>query len=301
MIAIDLGSNTCRVIEYNCETKQFICEYEKIVKTADGIEKSSLISEATIERVIEALRSAQDKIDFKNQAIEAYATAALRMATNSKFALDEIYKHTGVQFKIIDGDLEAKLTHMAVKNRLDILNIDNSSFVLVDVGGGSCEVIFSQDEKVHSKSFNVGIVTVTQRATSSSEIPQLIDEALKPIKEYINTFYQNSPKPKTYVSTAGTPTTVASYLSGMTYKTYDSKKINGLSLSREQLLKSLDDLLALSEEDRSTYVGVGREDLIITGILIIEKFYKLLGFNDSIVVDDGLREGIALHYCSSNS
>ncbi len=56
-------------------------------------------------------------------------------------------------------------------------------------------------------------------------------------------------------------------------------------------------LLSLDEKSRQELVGVGREDLIVAGILIFKSLYALLGFNEAYVVDDGLREGVAIAEC----
>ena len=45
IVAIDLGSNTIRVTKLNCQTKKFEVEYEKLVKTADGLTTTKLINQ----------------------------------------------------------------------------------------------------------------------------------------------------------------------------------------------------------------------------------------------------------------
>ena len=58
-------------------------------------------------------------------------------------------------------------------------------------------------------------------------------------------------------------------------------------------------LLSLSLEEREIAVGTGRSDLIAAGILIYKQLYKLLEYEQCVVVDDGLREGVALEMCNS--
>ncbi|HFU77298.1 MAG TPA: phosphatase, partial [Epsilonproteobacteria bacterium] len=59
MIAIDLGSNTLRVLEYDCKSAKPLSEYEKVVKTADGLAEHGSINPASIERVVVALKEVQ--------------------------------------------------------------------------------------------------------------------------------------------------------------------------------------------------------------------------------------------------
>jgi exopolyphosphatase/guanosine-5'-triphosphate,3'-diphosphate pyrophosphatase len=98
------------------------------------------------------------------------------------------------------------------------------------------------------------------------------------------------------VLTAGTPTTIAAYLNGMDYESYNPKKINGYILSLGDCYRVHDDLLAMDEASRTRYVGVGRENLIIAGILMVTSIYDVLHAQEAIIIDDGLREGIALEY-----
>ena len=299
MIAIDLGSNTLRCIVYDCVTKEFANQFEAIVKTADGLHVSKKINENAVQRVIDALLKADKKLDFFSHKVCAYTTEAMRQAGNAQDVLEQIYQKTGVLFEIISGDKEAAYTTLAVKNRLDHLGHFADSFTLVDIGGGSTEVIFYDNGKIISKSFHIGIVTLTQSCTKIEQIKERLDELLLPVEEYINTHYINYTKPPVYVQTAGTPTTIAAYLQGMNYQTYESAKINGYTLDVEKIQSVLEELLAMDEKTRSFYVGVGREDLIISGILIVQKMYEILGYTQSVVIDDGLREGIALDFCEN--
>ena len=296
VIAIDLGSNTLRVVKYDCESRSIIDEYEKIVRTADSITKNGLIDKNAQERIISGLKEAKELIDFRNCKIKAVTTEAMRVAKNSLEVLKNIKDNTGIEFEVIDSTQEALYTLKAVQSRLNILKKDIKNFVLVDIGGGSTELIFYIDGEVHTKSFNLGIVTVTNMANSLEDIDKILDTKIVEIKDYVQKYLKYN---LTFIATAGTPTTIASMKLGFTYKTYDAKKINGVELFVDELDIYLEKLLSMSKEDREKTVGVGREDLIVAGILIFKRIYLVLNMDKSIVIDDGLREGVALSLCSS--
>ena len=299
MIAIDLGSNTFRCIEYDCATNRFGKDFERIVRTADRMHETGIISEASIERIVNAAREAREVLDFESNDVMAVTTAAMRMAGNSAEVLERIEKEGGVRFKIIDDAAEAAYTMRAVRNRLEVLQMPADDFVLIDIGGGSTEVMFYRDGEFESRSFPVGIVTVAQQCEGPETVCKALTSMLHPVKEYVGEHYAKQGKPRTFVATAGTPTTIASFLQGMTYETYDAHKINGTVLSLGQCGEALEGLLALDDETRAVYVGVGKETLIVAGVVIVEEFYKLLDFNDAVIVDDGLREGVAIAYCEA--
>lgn len=300
MIAIDLGSNTCRFLHVNCESGEKISEYEAIVKTADQLHQTKKISYAAQERVITAIETAQKQMHFEGERIVAVTTEAMRQATNAHEVLHEIKVRTGIAFELIDGEKEAYYSLLAVKHRLDILALKHDTFVLIDIGGGSTEVTFSFDQRVISKSFKVGIVTVAQQCTTLQEVRTYLQSALKEVCTFIDEVYAKHHKVHTLVATAGTPTTISAYLLGMDYESYDPDKINGYTLTCKNIQKALNELMAMDKAKRSFYVGVGRENLIAAGIVIVEAFYEILGFESGIVIDDGLREGIVLHHCQKS-
>jgi exopolyphosphatase/guanosine-5'-triphosphate,3'-diphosphate pyrophosphatase len=291
MIAIDLGSNTLRVIEYDGAV--FGKSFEKIVRTAQGLGESGRIGLLAQDRIINALQEAQKLIDFQGQEVVAVTTAAVRMASNAVSFLEEVKHRTGVEFRIIDGEKEGQLTLLAVQHRLSLLNRDTSELILVDIGGGSTEIVVVSQGKIVSKSFDVGIVTLCEKTSNLFEVQSELDLFRAMIFQHFGEFLT---KPTVLALTAGTPTTIVAYKLGMNYETYDPVKVNGEVLKRDDCRIVLNELLSMSQEERAHFVGVGREELIIVGIRMVEVIFECLGFDEGIVVDDGLREGVALNH-----
>lgn len=294
MIAIDLGSNTIRFIEY--DGRHWGKSFEKIVKTAELLLDTQQIGDKALERILSAIREAKTKIDFTAHDIVGYTTAAMRIALNANQILDAIETETGIRFTIIDAQKEADLTLLAVQNRLDKLGIAPSSFVLADIGGGSTELIRFTNGAVQSVSLNMGIVTLSESASSSDQLDKKIQLFTDKVRKSLN----NS-SIKVLILTAGTPTTIAAYLNGMDYDSYDPDKINGYRLRLEDCYRVYGELLNMDERSRARYVGVGREKLIAAGISMVTSIYKALDTQEAIIIDDGLREGIALNYFKRNS
>lgn len=279
MIACDLGSNTFRVVELDKCTKERVREFEKIVKTAEGIAHSGKIGDGAIQRVISAIHEAQKEFDLTHA--KAVATAAMRKASNSTEVLKAIFEATGLEIEIIDGTQEASFVRIAIENRLKTAE----DYVVMDLGGGSTELIFKEDDR----SFDVGIVTIVDKYSL-----EFIEEGIEKEFEVLKRYVQSVKKPEIFVATAGTPTTVAAFLKGMDYESYDYKKINGTILTLVQVEDALKQLLEMSEKERIRWVGVGRDDLIIAGILMFIKIVEYFDFSEVVVIDDGLREGVAM-------
>ncbi|MBP9566131.1 MAG: phosphatase, partial [Sulfurospirillum sp.] len=101
------------------------------------------------------------------------------------------------------------------------------------------------------------------------------------------------------VTTAGTPTTVAAFLEGLDYAHYDASVINGKVLHVKDFDQAYTQLIRLDETEAERYTGTNRRDLVVVGILIVKAIMQKLGFKHCIVIDDGLREGVALAHCLS--
>lgn len=298
VVAIDLGSNTCRAIEYDCETETFGRECERIVKTADRVHETGIINDGAIARVIDALKEADRVFDLAHTRHVAVTTAAMRMAANRETVLAKIEHETGVRFEVIDADREAFYALTAVQARLRRLELKADSLAMIDIGGGSTEVIFYQHGRRTSRSFSIGIVTVAQRCAVPDDVHALLDTELAPVRDFVDAYGAENGKPDTLVSTAGTPTTISAYLMGMTYTTYDPQKVNGYVLTMAGCQTALDGLRSMDDNTRAATVGVGRETLIVAGVVIVMRFFELLGYASSVVIDDGVREGVAIAACS---
>jgi len=299
MVAIDLGSNSLRLLHYVCETKEVCFSFEKGVKTAEGLVESGEISPLATQRVIEALQEAIAQIEgFERERVVAYTTEAIRQAQNATHILEEIARHTGVRFEIISGDKEARLTELAVKMRLEALGLHYASYMQLDIGGASTEMSWVSPQGVIRKSFPLGIVTVAESYPTQIALEEALSNLLLPMQAFVESLkIETIPM---LVATSGTPTTVASLYLGLSYATYDASKVNGCLLPHSALFEAMKTLFGMSEEEREEAVGVGRWELIVVGILLFEAFYRLLEVEVSVVIDDGLREGIALESCLEN-
>jgi exopolyphosphatase / guanosine-5'-triphosphate,3'-diphosphate pyrophosphatase len=293
MIAIDLGSNTIRFIEY--DGISWGKNYEKVVRAAEGLQATGMIGKNALVRIIAAIEEAKQCLDFSTHEVVAVTTAALRMASNGIDIISKIHSSTGILFTIIDGVREAQLTLLAVQNRLRKLHIDSNSFVLSDIGGGSTELVYCDYEKVTSESFSIGIVTMSEQASNITELRLLLADFENQVHLFYNSLGEKKDKAR-LVLTSGTPTTIAAYRMGMNYLNYDPHKVNGSILTLSDCKQTYTELMCMDESVRTHYVGVGREQVISTGILMVESLFIGANVQEALIIDDGLREGVALNY-----
>lgn len=293
--AIDLGSNSFRVLNYDFTHNTILNDFHEVVGMADGLVDTGLISLEAQERVINAIKHASKKLNFNPKDAVCVTTAAMRYASNNQEVLKNFLEQTGANFEIIEPEEEARLTLLAIKYALKREGLKSEKFIVLDIGGGSTEVIINTNEKFIAKSFPFGIVTLTQKYPTIKEVQEDLKERQKEAFEYLNALNINLDE-YTFISTAGTPTTIAAVKLGLDAYAYDRDLVNGTSVNLHDLEEAQNLFKEKPFEELSRLVGKGRVEFIEVGILIFKTFFEALKKEQTIVFDDGLREGVAINY-----
>jgi len=295
IISIDLGSNSFRVLKYDGKNHKILDEYHQVVGLADGLVKTGVISKEAQKRVVNALKTASKKLDFDTKDAICVTTEAMRKAKNSKEVLEYLKKQTSVSFNIISSNEEARLILLAVKYALKRENIKTNKFMLLDIGGASTELVINKDKEFFSKSFDFGVVTMSQKNIQNGSLADDLNSRKLELKEFLSKIDFDL-KDFLFVATAGTPTTLAALKLGISYFNYDKNLVNGTKIYYKDLVNSLNILKTKSLEEATKLLGKGRVEFMEVGTYIYKIFFEALDKNVSIVFDDGLREGVAIDF-----
>lgn len=185
--AIDIGSNAIRLLISNVivsEDKKPQFKKSSLVRVpirlgADAFVGKGAISEQNIKRMIQAMKAF--KLLMNVHGVERYkacATSAMREAKNGKEVVEKILEKTDVKIDIIGGKEEAAIISSTDLNKL----IEgNTSYLYVDVGGGSTELtLFSEGKIINSKSFKMGTVRLLNNKKSvNKEIFSNVEKWIK--------------------------------------------------------------------------------------------------------------------------
>lgn len=296
MISCDLGSNTLRIAQFESVTCKRMHCFERIVRTAKDLHRTQRIGEEAQTNILNALKEASAQFDFKHEPSFCVTTEAMRVANNAHEILALIKKEFGLDFHIISGEEEASYTAIAIEHALKREGLCSDTYALFDLGGGSTEITLCYKNQKKSQSFPFGIVTTAERFREN------LDDNIVPLLSIMDSFLmQHKNIYQTYkqlIATAGTPTTVAAFLQGLDYEHYDPEKINGKQLFIQDFDLALKELTSMPLEVAEQYTGTNRRDLVITGIGLVKAIMVKLGFESCIVMDDGLREGVAISNCN---
>ena len=189
--AIDIGSNAIRMLVANVVIdKDQPTHFHKnsIVRVPIRLGEDSFtvgeISSKNVKRLTRAFKAFKQIMKVHGVSrYRAYATSALREASNTPWVLDKIKEKTGISVEVIDGRKEAKI--ISTNTGLQNINIRNKTFLFVDVGGGSTEFsIILNGELLASKSFKLGTVRLLNDLVPDRVWKEIKKWVVRNTKEY---------------------------------------------------------------------------------------------------------------------
>ncbi|MFQ5329376.1 MAG: exopolyphosphatase [Thermodesulfobacteriota bacterium] len=310
--SIDIGTNTVRLLIADLESSGTLMPVtvERVVtRLGGGYSEEEGIAPGAVERTVKALQGFSDSIRrYEVDGTCAVATSVVRRAVNGKSFTESVRKQAGIDVAVIGGDEEARLSTLGV---LSILDDRKGRSFIIDIGGGSTEFIAVDGEAVAGTwSMEMGVVHLTERfllhdPPDEGELRALEDSvahtvnALREAMEEggIDTFlYSDAPKGggTRFVGTAGTVTTIAAIDQALTV--YTPESVNNYRIERGKVEGHYRRLSSMTLDERRAIPALedGREDLIIAGLAILLETMKTFEFDEIIVSDSGLLEGILL-------
>lgn len=295
---IDIGSNSIRLIIAEVENnkiKNIIYQEKATTRLATNINKTGILAEEPFNKSIDVLAGFRKALDKYNVAkIKTVATSAVREARNGEEFI-KAAENAGIEISIISGKEEGMLEYLGVCSGFDA----GSHPLILDVGGGSSEIIYMQENnELHTESHKIGVV----KMADMFDFQNGNNETLEKCKAYIKEFFKDVTIPnniQNFIATAGTATTLAAIDMEMTE--YDFNKVNGYKISKEKVIKILNKVYSTPYNKRLEIKGMdkGREDLIIPGILIILEILNKTSIDIITVSDFGLREGAVVRAASN--
>jgi len=160
---IDLGTNTFNLLIVEHFGNKFKTVHKDRIPVKlgkGGITEKKITSEA-FERGINALAKYKTTIsDFKAVKTYAFATSAIRSATNGNDFIQKVYDQLNIKIEIINGDKEAELIYYGVK---EAVPLSTKIVLIMDIGGGSTEFIIANENEIFwKKSYELGVTRLKE-------------------------------------------------------------------------------------------------------------------------------------------
>jgi exopolyphosphatase/guanosine-5'-triphosphate,3'-diphosphate pyrophosphatase len=283
--------------------------FSRIVRLGEGLHHSGKLSDAAMDRAIEALKLCAARLARKPvRSIKAIATEACRQASNTPAFIERVARETGLQFEVISAREEASLV---LESCLPLLGDGSRRALLFDIGGGSTELVWvrmaeSGPELAGYVSLPVGVVTLADRFGTSGFDPDgfsaMVDdviERLVPFEQVHRISQEIRQGGVRLVGTSGTVTTLAGIV--LALKQYSRPAVDGIVLSREAAIGAMDELRAMGRDGLVAHpcVGSDRADFVLPGCAIFAAIQTLWPADEIMVADRGLREGLLMRQIRS--
>ncbi|MGC2638732.1 MAG: Ppx/GppA phosphatase family protein [Acidobacteriaceae bacterium] len=301
--AIDIGSNSCRlkigrVVQHKL---RIVHEDREVTRLGASVFESGIVSPEAMAATLRTLKRFHKAVQTHGaDRIRAVATSAMRDARNSRAFLAWVRDETGWDVEIISGLEEARLIHRGV--------VENEPgaggrCVLIDVGGGSCEITLSEHKRIRETfSLPLGAVRLTQEFLRS-EVPdqdeirrlrQFIDRELRRARRRLLPGPSGKLGVRLAIGTSGTAAALAD--AGKAF----AKKRSGKSLGGQELIpahvvrKLCNRLTKMNNSQRSSVPGIGprRSEIIVAGSHVFAEILEQFGLPGFRYSPMGLRDGI---------
>lgn len=296
--------------------------FSKSVQLGAGLEATGRLSRASMGRTIQALRICEKKLESHRVGrMRLVATEACRRARNAGDFLRQVRRETGLKIEIIAAEEEARL---AVISCAPLVNPTTEQLLVVDIGGGSTELVWIDLSAVAPADRPRAIMRLHMGFDAQGEgaVARVVDWISVPLgvatlkDQFIDVdddaarfalmswyFEENLAKFSPYnavtaregfqiIGTSGTVTTVAASFLGL--RRYDRTKVDGLEMSSAQIDEVIREYLALGPEGRRNdpRIGRDRQSLIMSGASILQALMRIWPTDRLSVADRGLREGL---------
>lgn len=296
--AIDCGTNSIRLlisdIDSSTNTATDVVREMRIVRLGEGIDKTNAFSPRALDRTFKAVDEYEKLLVKHNvEHVRFVATSATRDAQNKAMFIKGVIDRLRIVPEVITGVEEAALSFDGATRSLRQKH--SAPFLVIDLGGGSTELVLGDKEPTGAYSMDVGCVRMTERHTPGGNPTKAQEEAIR-------TDARNAlkvagkkvdwKKAQTVVGVAGTVTTVAAHV--LNLKTYDPEVLHGATITAEQISQTAQDFISLTPAQRGAlpYMHEGRIEVITAGSIVLDEVMKGIGAKNLIASERDILDGV---------
>ena len=279
LAAIDIGSNAIRLQIVQVYEENELVSFKEIeflrfpLRLGHDVFETGEISVETGARFSKLMQTFKLLMDlYEIHDYNAVATSAMRESSNGVSLRDKIEKEIGLNINIISGETEAHILNKAI-----IPNLDQGSYIHIDVGGGSTELnFFHNKEHQKGQSFQIGSVRKLSKPGRK--------EVFADMKKWAKGANTIKSKSITAIGTGGNITQL--------FKIINKKNTNVISLTELKAVRAYIKEFSIEERMKILKMNPDRADVIIPASQIYINVMKDLGSDQIMVPKVGLKDGL---------
>lgn len=308
---IDLGTNTFNIFIaeiFPDKTVRKLYKSKISVKLGEGGINKNHIEEKPFIRGIRALKKHKRTIEkFGAEKVLAFATAAIRGASNGKEFIETAKQKTGIDVQAISGDREAELIYYGVRSAV---KMNDTPSLIMDIGGGSTEfIIANKKEILWKQSFLLGVARLMEKFKPSDPITK---EETQQIKNYLEQELQplflavasHSFRRGTegevgggvteLIGSAGSFDSLAEMIAHLLYDISIIKGITEYDFNLDDCEKIYEVILKSTTRERMHMKGLTkmRVDMIVVSAIFVDFIFLRLGLTKMRLSKYSLKEGV---------
>lgn len=297
--AVDCGTHSTRLLVRDAD--RVLARLMTITRLGEGVDASGRLSGAAMDRTLATLRRYREVIEGHDvERARVTASSAVRDADNRGELLHVIEDVVGVRPHLLSGAEEGRLAFAGATATLDPAA---GPFLVADIGGGSTELVVGPlpgrpAEPPVARSIDVGCVRLTEKYLQSDPpAPEELSNAVGLVRDYLEEVVREVPEvreARRLIGLAGTVTTMAAVEIGL--PSYDGERIHHFVLTRAAVEDVFRTLATEPLADRVWNPGLEREraDVIVGGAVILVTIMRHLGFEECLVSEHDILDGIAM-------
>jgi exopolyphosphatase/guanosine-5'-triphosphate,3'-diphosphate pyrophosphatase len=298
LAAIDCGTNSTRLLVVGSAGDVRAREMT-ITRLGEGVDATRRLSPEAMERTFAALRAYRSIMDAERVGrARLVATSAVRDAANGEAFLLPAAEIIGAPAELLPGMEEGRLSYAGATGDLPPAD---APVVVLDIGGGSTEIVTKVGEEILSVSLDIGCVRLTERflhgdpptASEVADATQAIGAELGRATEAIPALAEEG-RARRLVGLAGTVSTLATMELGLAE--YDRERIHHTVLTPATVRRWCDVLGAepVAERARRRGLPAGRRDVIFGGALVLREVMTRYAFPECIVSEADILDGLIM-------
>jgi exopolyphosphatase / guanosine-5'-triphosphate,3'-diphosphate pyrophosphatase len=294
--AIDCGTNSTRLLI--ADTDGTVRQRSmRITRLGEGVDATHTLAPAAIARTVAVLEEYRGLMDqHMVERSRLVATSAARDARNGEDFLAQAGRAVGVPAELLSGDEEGHLSYRGATSGLPPANGDT---VVVDIGGGSTELVMERSGALQTISMDIGCVRLSERhflhdpptATEVDGLIETIQVALRSALAAIPSLGELREGSR-LIGLAGTVSTLTALELGLA--TYERSRIHHATLSFDAVERWCTALASETAPDRAARPGMieGRQDVIVGGAFILREVMRTLGCTICLVSESDILDGM---------
>ncbi len=298
--AIDVGTNSVHmVVARSAPSGRFevLTKHKETVRLGSGVGDMKELSPEAMDRGVAALGRCSDIARGFDAEVWAVATSAVREASNASEFTRRALEEAGVAVNVISGVEEARLIQLGV---LQALPVFDRRLLLVDVGGGSTEVLIGEGTEVlFARSHKLGSIRMTRAFFEDDTVePESVERCRSFIRARLAAAAHEAESIEHDVAVACSGTAETLFAMSLARRGEPvPAEMTGQVMTRKALRKVIGDLVgAGTVARRAELAGMDRSraDILLGGALVIEGVCDAFGVESLTFSDYALREGVLL-------